>query len=246
MKRAFLFVLLVASGCNMVRGPRRDHECRSTLRQIMVREFSFQSEQLRYTTHPHELGFAPSTGNRYLYLFDKTGDVTRRDEKPSPSPLESLTLHELVRRDLQLVLPHTGGSVAVVAHRQQGEGRRRAACQRRVHVDQPHLALLAVAGPAGLVALVVAHPEGDLDDQHAMAGGAGPRLVARLDLATGPLVAGVGLRDPPRGPRWRRGRPGELHDVRGAIRGPSTAAGGAQREEGERDREGAGEGRAGH
>ncbi len=90
MKRAFFVLLLSATGCNMVRGPRRDHECRSTLRQIMVAEFSFQSVQLRYTTHPHEAGFAPSTGNRYLYLFDKVGDVTRRDDKPSPSPRESV------------------------------------------------------------------------------------------------------------------------------------------------------------
>lgn len=90
MKRACLFVLLSMTGCNLVRGPRRDHECRSTLRQIIALEFGFQSERLRYTTHPHELGFAPSTGNRYLYLFDKVGDVTRRDDQPSPSPQESV------------------------------------------------------------------------------------------------------------------------------------------------------------
>lgn len=81
---------MLLSGCNLVRGPRRDHECRSTLRQIMALEFGFQSQQLRYTTHPHELGFAPGPGNRYLYLFDKQGDVTRRDDKPSPSPRDSV------------------------------------------------------------------------------------------------------------------------------------------------------------
>ncbi|MBE2254234.1 MAG: hypothetical protein IAE78_32190 [Myxococcus sp.] len=90
MKRAWLLVLLSVTGCNLVRGPRRDHECRSTLRQIMAVEFAFHSEHLRYSTHPHEVGFAPSPGNRYLYLFDKTGDVTRRDDKPSPPPAESV------------------------------------------------------------------------------------------------------------------------------------------------------------
>jgi type IV pilus assembly protein PilA len=85
-----LLVTLVISGCNMVRGPRRDHECRSTLRSIMVAEFAFHSVQYRYTVHPHELGFAPSPGNRYAYVFDKVGDVTRRDEKPSPSPETSV------------------------------------------------------------------------------------------------------------------------------------------------------------
>jgi hypothetical protein len=90
VKRALLLLLMTTTGCNLVRGPKRDHECRSTLRQIMALEFGFQSQQLRYTTHPHELGFAPSPGNRYLYLFDKVGDVTRRDEKPSPLPKDSV------------------------------------------------------------------------------------------------------------------------------------------------------------
>lgn len=89
MCRRLLF-MLVLSGCNLVNGPRRDHECRSTLRSIMGLEFAFHSQQLRYTTHPHELGFAPSTGNRYLYLFDQVGAVTRRDELPSPSPAASV------------------------------------------------------------------------------------------------------------------------------------------------------------
>jgi hypothetical protein len=84
--RAWLLVLLSLTGCNLVRGPKRDHECRSTLRQIMALEFGFQSQQFRYTTHPHEVGFAPGPGNRYLYLFDKVGEVTRRDDKPSPRP----------------------------------------------------------------------------------------------------------------------------------------------------------------
>lgn len=56
----------------------------------MALEFAFQSERLRYTTHPHELGFAPGTGNRYLYLFDREGEVTRRDGKPSPPPEASV------------------------------------------------------------------------------------------------------------------------------------------------------------
>lgn len=90
MTRLPLLLLLTLTGCNLVRGPRRDHECRSTLRQIMAAEFGFHSQQLRYTTHPHELGFAPSPGNRYLYLFDGEGAVTRRDGKPSPSPAESV------------------------------------------------------------------------------------------------------------------------------------------------------------
>lgn len=84
---AFLFVF---SGCNLVNGPRRDHECRATLRSLMGVEFAFYAEHQRYTVHPHELGFAPSQGNRYLYLFDKQGDVTRRDDKPSPAPSESV------------------------------------------------------------------------------------------------------------------------------------------------------------
>lgn len=90
MLRLVVVSLLVSSSCNLVRGPRRDHECRSTLRQIMALEFGFQSEQLRYTTHPHELGFAPSPGNRYLYLFDREGEVTRRDGRPSPAPAASV------------------------------------------------------------------------------------------------------------------------------------------------------------
>lgn len=88
--RAWVLVLLSFTGCNLVRGPRRDHECRSTLRQVMALEFAFHSEKLRYTTHPHELGFAPGPGNRYLYLFDQQGDVTRRDGKPSPLPQDSV------------------------------------------------------------------------------------------------------------------------------------------------------------
>lgn len=86
----WLLLLLVLPGCNLVNGPRRDHECRSTLRQIMALEFGFHSQQLRYTVHPHELGFAPSPGNRYLYLFDAPGQVTRRDDQPSPLPADSV------------------------------------------------------------------------------------------------------------------------------------------------------------
>jgi type IV pilus assembly protein PilA len=92
VSRLVLIIALAAStsACNLVRGPRRDHECRSTLRSIMVAEFAFHSVQRRYTVHPHELGFAPPPGNRYAYVFDRTGDVTRRDEKPSPPPEASV------------------------------------------------------------------------------------------------------------------------------------------------------------
>ncbi len=83
-------LVLALTGCNMIKGPRRDHECRSTLRSVMVAEFSFYSTNQRYSIHPHELGFAPSTGNRYLYVFSAQGEVTRRDGKPSPAPLDSV------------------------------------------------------------------------------------------------------------------------------------------------------------
>jgi hypothetical protein len=84
-------LLLVAlSGCNMVRGPQKDHECRGTLRTIIGLEQAFYSEHHRFSTHPVEVGFAPSRGNRYLYLFDAVGPVSRRDALPSPPLIESV------------------------------------------------------------------------------------------------------------------------------------------------------------
>jgi type IV pilus assembly protein PilA len=71
----------------MVKGLPRDHECRATLRSIVGLENAYYSERNRYSVHPVEIGFAPSQGNRYLYLFAPEGPLTRRDEVPSP-PLE--------------------------------------------------------------------------------------------------------------------------------------------------------------
>ncbi|MFZ5441370.1 MAG: hypothetical protein ACOZQL_15285 [Myxococcota bacterium] len=85
--RSLLVGLALLSGCNLVKGPPRDHECRATLRTIIGHEDAFFSRAQRYSVHPAEVGFAPSTGNRYLYLFAPKGDLTRRDELPSP-PLE--------------------------------------------------------------------------------------------------------------------------------------------------------------
>lgn len=87
--RAVLLSLSLASlsGCNLVKGPPRDHECRATLRTIMGHEAAFYSRTQRYSVHPVEVGFAPAPGNRYLYLFAPKGDLTRRDELASP-PLE--------------------------------------------------------------------------------------------------------------------------------------------------------------
>lgn len=89
--RATLLTLcLAASGCNLLRGPPRDHECRSTLRQIIGLENAYFSERQKYSIHPVEIGFAPSQGNRYLYLFAAEGPLTRRDEVPSPPLSESV------------------------------------------------------------------------------------------------------------------------------------------------------------
>ena len=74
----------------MVKGPPRDHECRSTLRSIAGLQFAFFSEHNRYSIHPVEVGFAPSQGNRYLYLFSAEGPLTRRDELSSPPLIESV------------------------------------------------------------------------------------------------------------------------------------------------------------
>ncbi len=85
--RWFLVLCVTLSGCNMVKGPPRDHECRATLRSIVGLEYAYFSTSQRYSIHPVEIGFAPSQGNRYLYLFAPEGQLTRRDELPSP-PLE--------------------------------------------------------------------------------------------------------------------------------------------------------------
>lgn len=80
----------VLAGCNMIKGPPRDHECRSTLRHIIGLENAYFSEHQKYSVHPVEIGFAPSHGNRYLYLFAAEGPLTRRDEVPSPPLAESV------------------------------------------------------------------------------------------------------------------------------------------------------------
>lgn len=76
--------LLLLTGCNLVKGLPKDHECRSALRTIMGLQFAYFSEHQRYSVHPVEIGFAPSQGNRYLYLFSGEGQLTRRDELASP------------------------------------------------------------------------------------------------------------------------------------------------------------------
>lgn len=90
MRRWWLLVVATASSCNMIRGPAKDGECRGNLRSILGGEVGLFSERARYTTHPAEIGFAPAPGNRYLYLFDAQGPVSRRDEQPSPPPAESV------------------------------------------------------------------------------------------------------------------------------------------------------------
>jgi len=87
----FAWIALVAgSGCNLVRGPPRESECRGNLRTIVANELALMEARGVYSTHPAEVGFAPAPGNRYLYLFAREGEVTRRDEKPSPSPEASV------------------------------------------------------------------------------------------------------------------------------------------------------------
>jgi hypothetical protein len=84
---ACLALLTASSGCNLVRGPPKDHECRAVLRTIFGLQVAYYSRAQAYSVHPVVIGWAPAPGNRYLYLFDKAGDVTRRDGLPSP-PLE--------------------------------------------------------------------------------------------------------------------------------------------------------------
>ena len=107
----YVFCLLVMSGCNLVKGLPRDHECRSNLRSITGLEFAYFSEQQRYSVHPVEIGFAPSQGNRYLYLFAPEGPLTRRDELASPRLIESVGYgpdskrRNVLLEDLLLKLP---------------------------------------------------------------------------------------------------------------------------------------------
>jgi type IV pilus assembly protein PilA len=104
-------VMLAGSGCNLWKGLPRDHECRSALRTIMGLEDAFSSERQRYSTHPAEVGFVPSQGNRYLYLFAAQGELTRRDGLPSPPLTEAVGYGPDTRKrgvlleDLLLPLP---------------------------------------------------------------------------------------------------------------------------------------------
>ncbi len=83
-------VVVALSGCTALRGPPKDGECRGNLRTALAVELGFFDEQHRFSVHPAEVGFAPSAGNRYLYLFDAEGPVTRRDGHTGPSPSESV------------------------------------------------------------------------------------------------------------------------------------------------------------
>ena len=74
----------------MVKGPPRDHECRAALRTIIGLQNAHFATHRRYSIHPVEIGFAPSQGNRYLYLFAPEGPLTRRDELASPPLAESV------------------------------------------------------------------------------------------------------------------------------------------------------------
>lgn len=85
---AALFVGL--AGCNLVNGPNKNGECRANLQTIIAQEVALHADHQRYSTHPADIGFAPSTGNRYLYLLDGQGQVTRRDDQPSPPIRQSI------------------------------------------------------------------------------------------------------------------------------------------------------------
>ena len=82
--------LLAATGCNLVRGPPRESECRGNLRTIAAKQLALMEARGVYSTHPAQVGFAPAPGNRYLYLFDREGAVARRDDRPSPPLDESV------------------------------------------------------------------------------------------------------------------------------------------------------------
>lgn len=83
-------LFLVFAACNLVKGPPKDHECRSALRTIIGLQNAYFSERGRYSVHPVEIGFVPAQGNRYMYLFSSEGPMTRRDEIPSPPLGESV------------------------------------------------------------------------------------------------------------------------------------------------------------
>lgn len=83
-------LLALLPGCNLVKGPPKDHECRATMRQLFGLQVARYSEHQAYSPHPVVIGWAPAQGNRYLYLLDKVGDVTRRDGLPSPPLPESV------------------------------------------------------------------------------------------------------------------------------------------------------------
>ncbi len=87
---ALLSALTALTACNLVRGPPRESECHGNLRTIIAREFELKEVRGAFSVHPVDVGFAPSPGNRYLYLFAREGAVTRRDEQPSPPPSESV------------------------------------------------------------------------------------------------------------------------------------------------------------
>lgn len=90
MRAVTFLVGLVLSGCNLVRGPPRESECRGNLRSIIGREWELKEARGVFSVHPAEVGFAPAPGNRYLYLFAPDGGVTRRDGLPSPALSESV------------------------------------------------------------------------------------------------------------------------------------------------------------
>jgi hypothetical protein len=89
---------LFAAGCNLVRGPPRESECRGNLRAIVANELALMESRGVYSVHPSEVGFAPAPGNRYLYLFALDGGVTRRDGAPSPPLAESVGIGPDTRR----------------------------------------------------------------------------------------------------------------------------------------------------
>lgn len=86
----FLAVGLASAGCNLVKGPPRESECRGNLRTVLARELALKEARGVLSTHPAEVGFSPAPGNRYLYLFDAVGPVSRRDGAPSPPLHESV------------------------------------------------------------------------------------------------------------------------------------------------------------
>lgn len=85
-----VLVSLSLAGCNLLRGPPRESECRGNLRSLVGRQVELKEERGVFSVHPAEVGFSPAPGNRYLYLFAAAGEVTRRDDKPSPPPEESV------------------------------------------------------------------------------------------------------------------------------------------------------------